>query len=248
VRERQAAARRRQGRVGRGQQAARAPEARTAAGRIEAADRIRADLIGTVSHEFRTPLTSIRAAALTLRKRGDRLDDPTREAMWKAILDGEQRLSRLLENMLVAATARNVDPEASTAVDAVAAEVAMVVAAKRGSSPVSVLVEPGPARAHRPDGPAPGAREPARQRLPARRRRLDAARGRRLRRARRLADRQQRGQRHRPHPQGPAVRAVHAGEHRRHRDREGIGVGLYVVRRSSRSTAAPSTCRATSAG
>ena len=110
---------------------------------MAAADRMRADLIGTVSHEFRTPLTSIRAAALTLRKRGDRLDDPTREAMWNAILDGEQRLSRLLENMLVAATARNVDPEASTAVDAVAAEVAMVVAAKRGSSPVSVLVEPG---------------------------------------------------------------------------------------------------------
>ena len=110
---------------------------------MAAADRMRADLIGTVSHEFRTPLTSIRAAALTLRKRGDRLDDRTREDMWKAILDGEQRLSRLLENMLVAATARNVDPEASTAVDAFAAEVAMVVAAKRNSAPVSVLVEPG---------------------------------------------------------------------------------------------------------
>ena len=111
--------------------------------RMAAAERMRADLIGTVSHEFRTPLTTIRAAALTLRKRGDRLDDTTREDMWKAILDGEQRLSRLLENMLIAATARNVDPEASSEVDAVAAEVAMVVAAKRGSAPVSVLVEPG---------------------------------------------------------------------------------------------------------
>lgn len=110
---------------------------------VAAADRMRADLIGTVSHEFRTPLTSIRAAALTLRKRGDRLDAQTRDDMWRAILEGEQRLSRLLENMLVAATARNVDPEASSAVDAVAAEVAMVVAAKRGSAPVSVLVEPG---------------------------------------------------------------------------------------------------------
>ena len=110
---------------------------------MAAADRMRADLIGTVSHEFRTPLTTIRAAALTLRKRGDRLDDKTRDDMWKAILDAEQRLSRLLENMLVAATARNVDPEASAAVDAVAAEVAMVVAAKRRTAPVSVLVEPG---------------------------------------------------------------------------------------------------------
>jgi len=111
--------------------------------RIEAADRIRADLIGTVSHEFRTPLTSIRVAALTLRKRGDRLDEQRREEMWKAIIDGQERLSRLLENMLLAATATNVDPEASTEVDAVAAEVAMVVAAQRGSAPVSVVVEPG---------------------------------------------------------------------------------------------------------
>jgi len=111
--------------------------------RIEAADRIRADLIGTVSHEFRTPLTTIRAAALTLRKRGDRLDAQRREQMWDAILDGQARLERLLENMLLAATATDVDPEASTAVDAVAAEVAMVVAAQRGSAPVSVVVEPG---------------------------------------------------------------------------------------------------------
>ena len=110
---------------------------------MAAADRMRADLIGTVSHEFRTPLTNIRGAALTLRKRGERLDERTRADMYTAILDAQQRLSRLLENMLVAATASNVDPEASSAVDAVAAEVAMVVAAKRKTAPVSVLVEPG---------------------------------------------------------------------------------------------------------
>ena len=111
--------------------------------RIAAADRIRSDLIGTVSHEFRTPLTGIRAAALTLRKRGDRLDKENRDRMLTAILDQEQRLSRLLENMLLAATATAVDPEASAAVDAVAAEVAMLAARKRGSAPISVLVEPG---------------------------------------------------------------------------------------------------------
>ena len=109
--------------------------------RIEAADRIRTDLIGTVSHEFRTPLTGIRAAALTLRKRGDRLDKENRDRMLTAILDQQERLSRLLENMLLAATATAVDPEASTAVDAVAAEVAMLAA--KGSTPVTVLVEPG---------------------------------------------------------------------------------------------------------
>ena len=111
--------------------------------RIEATDRIRDDLIGTVSHEFRTPLTGIRGAALTLLKRGDRLDKENRDRMLTAILDQQERLSRLLENMLLAATATAVDPDASTAVDAVAAEVAMLAAGQRGATPVSVLVEPG---------------------------------------------------------------------------------------------------------
>ena len=111
--------------------------------RIEATDRIRDDLIGTVSHEFRTPLTGIRAAALTLLKRGDRLDKESRDQMLLAVLDQQERLSRLLENMLLAATATAVDPEAATEVDAVAAEVAMLAAGRHGSDPVSVVVEPG---------------------------------------------------------------------------------------------------------
>ena len=111
--------------------------------RIAATDRIRDDLIGTVSHEFRTPLTGIRAAALTLLKRGDRLDKEGRDRMLLAVLDQQERLSRLLENMLLAATATAVDPDAATDVDAVAAEVAMLAARQHGSAPVSVVVEPG---------------------------------------------------------------------------------------------------------
>jgi signal transduction histidine kinase len=115
----------------------------TVQARLAATDKIRDDLIGTVSHEFRTPLTSIRAAALTLLKRGDRLDKESRDTMLTAVLDQQERLSRLLENMLLAATATAVDPDAATEVDAVAAEVAMVVAGQRGSAPVSVVVEAG---------------------------------------------------------------------------------------------------------
>jgi signal transduction histidine kinase len=111
--------------------------------RIAATDRIRDDLIGTVSHEFRTPLTGIRAAALTLLKRGDRLDKESRDRMLLAVLDQQERLSRLLENMLLAATATAVDPDAATDVDAVAAEVAMLAASRHRSAPVSVVVEPG---------------------------------------------------------------------------------------------------------
>ncbi len=111
--------------------------------RLAETDRIRTDLIGTVSHEFRTPLTSIRATALTLLKRGSRLDEPVRQQLLHGLLAQQERLSRLLENMLTAAQATATDPSACTEVDAVAAEVAMLAGATRpGDPPVSVLVEP----------------------------------------------------------------------------------------------------------
>ena len=112
--------------------------------RLQEADRMRADLIGTVSHEFRTPLTGIRGAALTLLKRGDRLDDAARARLLHAVLDQQQRLSRLLENMLVASRATAPDPTAVAELDAVAAEVAMLaVAARPEAGPVQVVVDPG---------------------------------------------------------------------------------------------------------
>jgi len=114
--------------------------------RLAETERIRADLIGTVSHEFRTPLTGIRGAALTLLKRGDRLDPASRNGLLHAVLDQQERLSRLLENMLVAARATEVDPTAVTDVNAVAAEVAMLASAgKPGAARVSVVVEAGTA-------------------------------------------------------------------------------------------------------
>ena len=111
--------------------------------RLLETDSIRRDLIATVSHEFRTPLTGIRGAALTLLKRGDRLDDAGRERLLQAVLDQQERLSRLLENMLTASRATVPDADAVTDVHAVAAEVAMLAGAEHpGSPPVAVLVEP----------------------------------------------------------------------------------------------------------
>ena len=110
--------------------------------RIAAADRMREDLIGTVSHEFRTPLTGIRGNALTLLKRGHRVDEAKREELLKAILAQEQRLSRLLENMLLASQATAVDPTAATDVESVATAVADAAAGEDGSR-VSVVVEEG---------------------------------------------------------------------------------------------------------
>ncbi len=112
--------------------------------RLEETERIRTDLIGTVSHEFRTPLTGIRGAALTLLKRSDRLDAAARRQLLEGILDHQERLSRLLENMLTAARATAADPAAVAEVDVVAAEVAMIAGALRPESPtISVLVNPG---------------------------------------------------------------------------------------------------------
>lgn len=111
--------------------------------RLAETERMRRDLIGTVSHEFRTPLTGIRAATLTLLKRGERLDADGRGKLLHAVLDQQERLSRLLENMLTAAEATHVDPAAVAEVDAVAAEVAMLAEAARPSAgAVQVLVEP----------------------------------------------------------------------------------------------------------
>jgi signal transduction histidine kinase len=110
--------------------------------RLAETDRMRRDLIGTVSHEFRTPLTGIRGATLTLLKRGEQLDAAARGRLLHAVLDQQERLSRLLENMLTAAQATDIDPAAVAEVDAVAAEVAMLAEAARGGSRVQVLVEP----------------------------------------------------------------------------------------------------------
>jgi signal transduction histidine kinase len=58
--------------------------------------------------------------------------------------DQQERLSRLLENMLTAARATSADPTALAEVDGVAAEVAMLAGANRPESPpVSVVVEAG---------------------------------------------------------------------------------------------------------
>lgn len=112
--------------------------------RLEETDRIRADLIATVSHEFRTPLTGIRGAALTLLKRGDRLDGPGRDRLLTAVLAQQERLSRLLENMLTAARATAADPTALAEVAGVAAEVAMLAGPRRPGSPqVAVVVNAG---------------------------------------------------------------------------------------------------------
>ncbi|HYT10756.1 MAG TPA: histidine kinase dimerization/phospho-acceptor domain-containing protein [Mycobacteriales bacterium] len=74
--------------------------------RLREAGQIREDLIASVSHEFRTPLTAIRGSAATLASRGDRICPDDRRTLLAGIVEHADRLGRLLEDMLLAASAR----------------------------------------------------------------------------------------------------------------------------------------------
>ncbi|MBQ7535419.1 MAG: sensor histidine kinase KdpD [Stomatobaculum sp.] len=61
---------------------------------------LRANLLRAISHDLRTPLTSISGNADTLRSGWDKLDDETRERIFNDIYDDSQWLISLVENLL----------------------------------------------------------------------------------------------------------------------------------------------------
>jgi hypothetical protein len=93
--------------------AARASFRRDGAGRIEQAvvtlrnigrrrrlERARADLISTVSHEIRSPLTSIKGFTSTLLHRWERFNDEQKQLMLRTINADADRVTRLLGDLL----------------------------------------------------------------------------------------------------------------------------------------------------
>jgi signal transduction histidine kinase len=112
----------------------------TVQARIRELDATREDLLATVSHEFRTPLTAIQGAAFTLRKHRARLPEHRVDEMLDAIVANTERLGRLLENMLTAAEARAPDELAVTDVAHVASEVAQLVEQAHAQRTPSVVV------------------------------------------------------------------------------------------------------------
>ncbi len=72
--------------------------------RLKEAGQIREDLIASVSHEFRTPLTAIRGSAATLLARADQICPDDRATLLRGVVEHSDRLSRLLEDMLLAAS------------------------------------------------------------------------------------------------------------------------------------------------
>lgn len=63
-------------------------------------ERMHANLLRAVSHDLRSPLTSIYSAAATLKSRGERLTDAQRDAMLGNICEDSEWLIRMVENLL----------------------------------------------------------------------------------------------------------------------------------------------------
>ena len=112
----------------------------TVKARLRQLESTREDLLATVSHEFRTPLTAIQGAALTLRKHRARIADARVDEMLDAVMVNTERLGRLLENMLTAAEARVPDQRATADVHQVALEVADLVEQAHAQLQPSVVV------------------------------------------------------------------------------------------------------------
>ena len=68
-------------------------------------DSVQDEFISTVSHEMRTPLTSIRGFSQTLLSSWDRIDDENKKRFIKIIEDQSNRLIKLVENILTVSKA-----------------------------------------------------------------------------------------------------------------------------------------------
>jgi PAS domain S-box-containing protein len=72
----------------------------------------KADFLATVSHELRTPLTPLKGFLQTLLRRGDDFEAAERHHVYEVMLREEQRLERLVEQLLQATSldqGRNLD-------------------------------------------------------------------------------------------------------------------------------------------
>ncbi|MCW2623005.1 MAG: sensor signal transduction histidine kinase [Frankiales bacterium] len=66
----------------------------------ERIDRSRADLVSTVAHELRSPLTSVKGFTATLLARWDRFNDDQKKVMLETVNADADRVTRLLTDLL----------------------------------------------------------------------------------------------------------------------------------------------------
>ena len=83
--------------------------------RLQEADRMKADLLATVTHELRSPLTTIVGALQLLRSREKRMTSNERQEFVSMGLRQGERLQRMIEQLLLAARFERRSPEAAVA-------------------------------------------------------------------------------------------------------------------------------------
>jgi signal transduction histidine kinase len=71
--------------------------------RLQETDRLKADLVATVSHELRSPLTTIVGVFGILRVRRERLSASERDELVRMGIDQSERLHHMIEQLLMAA-------------------------------------------------------------------------------------------------------------------------------------------------
>src|SRR5215207_3285023 len=87
--------------------------------RLQEADRLKADLIATVSHELRSPLTTIVGVFGILRVRRDRVSPEERDELVAMGIQQSERLHRMIEQLLLTARFEQADGVASLRADRV---------------------------------------------------------------------------------------------------------------------------------
>ncbi len=69
-------------------------------GALREADRLKTELLANVSHDLRTPLTSIKGYTTTILRHYEKLSDPEKRDFLKEIDQASDRLTELIENLL----------------------------------------------------------------------------------------------------------------------------------------------------
>jgi two-component system sensor histidine kinase KdpD len=67
---------------------------------LDATDRLRGALLSSISHDLRTPLTSILGSVTMLRQQNDLLDEPSRRELLATIEEESDRLDRFVSDLL----------------------------------------------------------------------------------------------------------------------------------------------------
>ena len=83
---------------------------RSAADALARSNGVKDEFLGLISHELRTPVTTIYGNAQLLRDRSDRLPETTREAMIIDIADDSERLLGIIENLLLLSRVQSGSP------------------------------------------------------------------------------------------------------------------------------------------